>query len=381
MRGSVGAALVALVIVLVFAAAGIGLMVLGWKTPGRAREQRQREARHPDQPWLWRDDWEQGFCRAQGRSDAAFRLTSGPGVLGGKLRGCVDTGGVACSGEMEIALNCIVWSRQYRSNSSEILWQEHARVVSSPGSNGSQATVDFDIPFDVRATGARGPGPSDRVFWQLAARSADGGFQATFTVPVFQTWDSDASHTRERLEAQAGTHLGGYAPREGRIEKVLTPEGIRYRFPRGRNRPMAAMMTLFALIFLGIAFAAGLQVKGWLSVGALVGAVFAGGFGLLALLASVWLWFAETTVTAATGELRIHSSCLGISRNRAVHTGEIRGFEIKPGMQKGAQVWYDVWLQVAAGGDANAGTGMDKTEAEWFVAELRKDLGISQDGR
>jgi hypothetical protein len=22
-----------------------------------------------------------------------------------------------------------------------------------------------------------------------------------------------------------------------------------------------------------------------------------------------------------------------------------------------------------------AGTGMDKTEAEWFVAELRKDLG------
>ena len=91
---------------------------------------------------------------------------------------------------------------------------------------------------------------------------------------------------------------------------------------------------------------------------------------------AIWLWFAETTVTAATGELRIHSSCLGISHNRVVHAEEIRGFDIQPGMQKGAEVWYDVWLKLAAGKKANAGTGMEKTEAEWFVAELRKDLGL-----
>ncbi len=90
---------------------------------------------------------------------------------------------------------------------------------------------------------------------------------------------------------------------------------------------------------------------------------------------ALWLWFAVTTITAATGQLRIQSSCWGISRTCIVHAEDIRGFEIKPGIQRGAEVWYDLWLQVASGDNANAGTGMDKTEAEWLVAELRKDLG------
>lgn len=71
-------------------------------------------------------------------------------------------------------------------------------------------------------------------------------------------------------------------------------------------------------------------------------------------------------------EARAGSSLAGYSRishTRIVHAEDIRGFEIKPGMQQAGKVWYDLWLQVAAGKDANAGTGMDKTEAEWFAAE------------
>jgi hypothetical protein len=136
---------------------------------------------------------------------------------------------------------------------------------------------------------------------------------------------------------------------------------------------MAAVLSLFGLIFLGMAFVLGFYVG---TLGSLIGVLFAAAIGMVTSLAAVWLWFAETTVTAATGELRIQSSCLGISRTRIVHAEDIRGFEIKPGMQRGAQVWYDLWLQVSGGNNANAGTGMDKTEAEWFVAELRKDLGV-----
>jgi hypothetical protein len=369
MHGAVGVGLLALVIVLVFAAAGLGLMALAWRAPGKAREQRQREARYPGQPWLWREDWEQGFARAEGRSHAAFRLTSGTGVLGGKLRGSIDTGGAASTGEMQLVLSCLLWSHAYRYSTSEVLWEEHA--TAGPG-----AAVDFDIPFDARASEDTGPGYNDRVFWRLSARSADGGFHACFSVPVFQTADSDPSRTRERLESRAATSLGGYAPAEGRIAKAVTPEGIRYLFPRGRNRSIAAMVTVFALVFLGIAVAIGLSLLGGLSLGAIVGILFVGAFGLILLLVSVWLWFAETTVTAATGELRIHTTCLGMSHTRTLHAEEIRGFDIKPGMQKGNEVWYDVWLRVPSGRDTNAGTGMDKTEAEWFVAELRKDLGV-----
>jgi hypothetical protein len=372
-RGSVAAGLVGLIVSLVFAAAGIALMVLAVRAPARAREQRQRRGRHPDEPWLWREDWEQGFARAEGRSQARFRMTSVPGVLGGRLRGVVETGSPAdAGGELALGLSCILWTRGYRNGFSEILWHEQAKAKSSPAADGAQAPVEFDIPFDARPTETE-PGNLREVFWHLTARS-DGGFHALFTVPVFQTAASDRSRTRERLETQAASQLAGYSPAANRIEKVVTPEGIRYRFPRGRNRSVAAMTAVFGLIFLGIATVL-FYVTGW-TLGSLIGILFAGAIGLLISYMSVGLWFAETTVTAATGELRIHSSCLGISHTRVVHAEDVRGFDIKPGIQKGAEVWYDLWLKTAAGKDANAGTGMEKTEAEWFVAELRKDLGM-----
>ena len=41
--------MIVLVIVLVFAAAGIGPMVMARRTPARARAQQERKARHPGQ--------------------------------------------------------------------------------------------------------------------------------------------------------------------------------------------------------------------------------------------------------------------------------------------------------------------------------------------
>jgi hypothetical protein len=374
-HGYLAAKLLAMVIVLVFAAAGVGLMVLAWKIPGRERDRRQRRACHPKEPWLWREDWEQGFSQAEGRSHARFLMTSGPGVLGGKLQGCVKSGVAAAGIEVNLTLSCISWRRGYHSSFSEILWQEQTKATSSPGADGGQVSVDFDIPFDLRSTENCTPENPEEVFWRLTARSGDGGFHASFTVPIFRTADSDPSRTRERLEAQAGSRLGGYSPAPNRIETVETPEGIRYRFPSGRNRSTAAMVSVFGLIFLGIAIVLGVNLKEWLALGSLFGVLFTAAFGIVMSLMALWLWFAVTTITAATGQLRIQSSCLGISRTCIVHAEDIRGFEIKPGIQRGAEVWYDLWLQVASGDNTNAGTGMDKIEAEWLVAELRKDLG------
>src|SRR6266481_4929772 len=107
-HGYLAAKLIAMVIVLVFAATGVGLMVLAWKIPWRERGRRQRHASHPEEPWLWREDWEQGFAQAEGRSHARFLMTSRPGVLGGKLRGYVKSGGAAAAGiEVNLTLSCI----------------------------------------------------------------------------------------------------------------------------------------------------------------------------------------------------------------------------------------------------------------------------------
>jgi hypothetical protein len=45
-------------------------------------------------------------------------------------------------------------------------------------------------------------------------------------------------------------------------------------------------------------------------------------------------------------------------------------------MQQGDQVRYDLRLHLSNGGKVTAGTGLEKSEAEWFQAELKKDLGL-----
>jgi hypothetical protein len=84
-----------------------------------------------------------------------------------------------------------------------------------------------------------GLGIGREVFWRLTVRSTDGRFHASFTVPVFQTADSDSSRTRERLEAQAGSRLGGYSLAPNRIEKVVTPV---YALASNRSRAVRSLL-------------------------------------------------------------------------------------------------------------------------------------------
>ena len=45
-------------------------------------------------------------------------------------------------------------------------------------------------------------------------------------------------------------------------------------------------------------------------------------------------------------------------------------------MQSGNDVWYDLKVRLVNGRSFTAGSAMLKPEAEWFRAELKKDLGI-----
>ena len=380
LRGSLAAIVTMLGILLVFAAAGIGLMVMAWKGRRSGREARLREARHPGQPWLWREDWEQGFARPDRRSDARFRMAAMPGVLGGRLLGQVETvGHKPASGRLEIVLSCVSWKAgPPHGGRSEILWQEKSTAALVPNASGALADVDIELPFDVRATGGYGPGQRERILWRLTVRATESEFHASFTVPVFQTAESDPGRTRERLEAQAGSRLAAESPAPRRVERASTPEGIGYRMPSTPNRSMATMATIFGLVFLAGAVLLLSQLGGPLeSTMGVFGVLLAGGIGLALLLAGVWLWFGEITVVTLPHGLRIRSSCLGLARTRMIRADEIRGFDIQPAMQKGAEVWYQVELQIVGGGTAICGSGMEKSEAEWLVGEIRKDLKIT----
>jgi hypothetical protein len=371
LRGSILGAVVMMGMLLVFAVLGAGIMMFAWKLPGRTREQQRRRDRHPDQPWLWREDWEQGVVRAERSGSARLRLSTLPGVLGGKLEGVIDLPSLT-SNDVVLTLNCISWRARGRNTTSSILWQERTEARVQAGGSGSEIPVSFELPYDLDATGRSSSNPAEQVSWWLKVRSG-GRALAGFTVPAFRIPSSDPKQTREALEAREGIRLAGTG---------LAAAGNHYRFGGGRNRPAAFLLTLFGCVFLiGAAFLAS-QFDSFVSeiVGGAV-VVVAGGLGLLAIGASLWLWFGVTDVLAEGDALHIRYSWLGLERSRVVPKDRIRGFAINPSLQNGKdQVWYDVFVQLADGSQANAGTGLEKADAERFIAAIAHELGVTWGG-
>jgi hypothetical protein len=346
-------------------------MALAWRLPGRARENQRRQSLHPEQPWLWREDWEQGLVGSDGTGQSLLRLSTVPGVLGGRLEGTIEAAPGGAAGEVEVTLRCLCWRPQGRSSFSRIVWQECARAYAQPAPAGIAIPVGFDLPFDADGTGRSASDRMVQVLWHVIARSPMTGFRASFTVPVFRTPRSDPGQTREMLEARAGARLAASAPQAGN----------HFHFGAGRHKPLAAMFALFACVFLGgAAFLASRFEE--LAFGGTAVVVVAAGIGLVAASASLWLWFGETDVTAEGNVLHIRHSCLGVVRSRVVPAAEIRGFAIDPSMQKGAdEVWYGLFIELANGRRAAAATGLAKDEAEAFAAALAHELGVEWGGR
>ncbi|MSV36174.1 MAG: hypothetical protein EXQ47_11355 [Bryobacterales bacterium] len=87
------------------------------------------------------------------------------------------------------------------------------------------------------------------------------------------------------------------------------------------------------------------------------------------------LWFGTIKVEVINRELHIRSGHLGITRSRVIAASAIQDFVLKSNLQQGDHIWYDLQLKLISGRPVTVGSGLDKQEAEWFRAELKKDLG------
>ncbi|MBZ5594998.1 MAG: hypothetical protein LAP39_22375 [Acidobacteriia bacterium] len=433
-------------VALAVACIGVGLIVAGRSATTTAKQAQATAGASPGKPWLWRDDWAQGYARPDWQSEAATRgaigllllvvssaslagvilhpprhrsymellvlvlplggliligqsilirlrerkfrqvrlaLSTLPGVLGGRLRGQLESAFAFPAGcDVLITLSCV---RSYVSGSGDgrsrwenVLWQARQAITPFVGGPGTSAPIDFTIPCDARETDASNP--ADEIFWRLTANAALAGldFRASFKVPVFKTEASDASLTTEVLEAGEVAHLAGQKPPDAKIATGTSGEGgVRFHLGPARNKGVAAALTLFGSIFLGAGIFWGRLVSGsftWFA-GA-IPLLFSGGTGLMLILFALGLWFGQTDMSVRGRSLRIRSSCLGFSRERSVNAAEIQKFELYPAMKSGDHVWYDLRLHLSHGGKVTAGSGLEKSEAEWFLGELKKDLGI-----
>lgn len=425
---------------------GAGLIAAGISANKAAKRTEAIAARSPGKPWLWRDDWAQGYAKPDWQSEAATRGTIGallmvlssasvagaiihppphqsylallalvlplsglaligqsilirlrerkfrqvrlmfsslPGVIGGCLQGRVESAFSFPAGcDIYMTLSC-VRSRVNNSGGSHsrwesVVWQAERAVVPYAATPASSVPVDFAIPYDTPETD--GSNPDNEVFWRLTATAALPGldFRACFRVPVFKRATSDPSITVETIDVGETTHLAGTKPNNAKIMIGTSGEGgVQFHLGPARNRGLAAAFTLFAILFLGAGIFWGRLVGDaytWF-VG-VVPLFLCGAVGLGLLLLALSLWFGQTDISVVNRSLRIRSSCLGLSRSRNVNAAEIKKFELYPAMQQGDHAWYDLRLQLSNGRKVTAGTGLEKSEAEWLQSELKKDLGL-----
>ena len=210
-----------LTLALLFVVAGIGLMVWG-RVAGRiAARNTARMAEHPNEPWLWRDDWAQGYARSEWKPTAGmmivmglvfllfsvpmlmnfpgghpfraifvsvfpvtgfllvglstvaqlrarkfknvrFKLSGVPCVIGGKLQGRLEVEFVFPPGTtVDFSVNCV---RSYvtgrgdnRTRWERILWQERKTVTAETDGLMSYVPVEVNLPYDAKETDSRNP--------------------------------------------------------------------------------------------------------------------------------------------------------------------------------------------------------------------------------
>ncbi len=432
-------------IALFFVVLGIVIAAFGKSLSRAAAKTRKLSAMNPDKPWLWREDWVNGYADAEWRSTAAtwgamgvifmivggpglmaipqnwytrhryetwivlvfplaglyllsqsaratlretkfqktrIKLSTLPGVIGGRVEGTLETAYMFPAGtQVKLTLSCV---RSYDSGGSNhshwenALWQDTQLVPAYAGGPGSSMPVHFTTPYDARETDGRNP--SDEIFWKLTANAEVPGldFRADFRVPVFKTQASDAALTMHTLDRRSLAQLAGKRPEDAKITEELSADGgVEFHLGPGRNKGTAAAFAFFGLFFFGGGvFFGTLFGSGFTWILGVIPLLLGGLIGLGLLAFGIWMGFGRTTVGVRNRSLRIHSSCLGFSRTRVVEAAAILRMELYAGMRSADRIWYDLKIHIDGGGTVTAGSAMDKGEAEWFVSELKKDLGI-----
>lgn len=310
---------------------------------------------------------------------AIFRMAQNPGVAGGRLRGRIESAFPLPPGEpVDLTLSCVRSSAPSgdRDRGEEVLWQDKVSAAATLGPLGGVVPVDFAIPFDVRETD---PGDSaGEILWRLtAARELVGvDFNLSFQVPVFKTSASDPSITAQKMEDDAQAHVTAIQPTDSKIRAGAAPSGgMQFYLGPARNKRVATALLVFGLIFAASGLLFVFLIHG--AIGWIIGAiplVLGVGVGALLFALSLSLWLSTTTLTVAKGELRINSAFLGVARTRIVRSADIQRFELYAGMRSSNQVWYDLRLYLTNGRKVTAASGMEKREAQWLLAEVKRSL-------
>ncbi len=343
--------------------------------------------------------------------DCFFEPAQTPTPVGGVLEGMIQTGKpVKLEHDLHLTISCIrrvVERSGKNSNTSEnILWQNEKVYTAQanlpqtgPGQNG--IPVHFQLPAGKPESYKEG---NETILWRLEAKSP--GFHVAFEIPVFivagaprAEADDDVPDPTAALQASIEEIR---RDEHSRIQVNDGPNGREFYFPAARNVGACMTVTLFALIFDGIAV-----VISRAHTPLLVSIIFPAAFGFFGLLLTIFAfsaWFKSSRVTVNSSGLEATDRWLLYRRSRQFNVGDIERLEVSAGTTSGTKTYWDIKLiqrgqsnfeenkarylqqtgQVpplqlralsGAGCTTIASALSNRAEADWLVAQMTTALG------
>lgn len=377
----------------VFAGAGVGMLGVWTRMLRRDTTQRRLRDRYPEQRWMWREDWAERRVRGGSGTRAAFSwalallwnagvvpsiwfiwddvvaqglgttifvlvfpfaglclliaaivvsigfckqrfsvlvLDTLPGVVGGRLRGSVETTLREAPTEgVSLALSCERRLRTRNRSSTTLLWRCEKLIPAAKlgrGRRGVSVPVDFTVPYACKPTTAINL-EDGGVAWVLAADAAAAGFglSLTFDAPVFRTAESSKDITEEVAAELAKTETetaADFNPARATFEIRPSPLGGTeiYFPPVHQPRVTAALITL-SVVFFG----AGAALF-W--AGAIVVPMFLTLVAVLAVLAALDRRLGVCLLRIEGGRVIVSQGMIGTRRTHSEAVSVVRG--VKP---------------------------------------------------
>lgn len=409
---------------LVFSLVGYGLIVAALVGGKRGQRAAERRAAHPEQPWMWNEEWAsrrisdssragtlflwifailwngisaplfflipremdkenyvalvgllfplvgvilivaavRGTLRALRFRRSMLVLDHLPVPLGGTLRGRVEVPyePLADASSIIVRLTAISRTRSGKSTHESIVCQEDREVAHGSVSRMPDG-VSIPISIDVPAEGGETRSEgSPQMLWRLTVDAEVPGIDYSATFDV-PVFVTEAPQLR--------THAPSLPPAEPRepadFTSKQTVDGRELYFRRFRARGMAA-----GVLFLTIAWSVIVGVLFVVEAPLFFSAVF-GLFEVLLVWATLDLFFGSSTVILGRETVVLRRRLFG-TRETSLRRDEIASAEAKIGAQGGGRPYYEVEVRTNAGKKLSAARYIrSKREAQWVAAQIR----------
>jgi hypothetical protein len=248
--------------------------------------------------------------------------------------------------------------------------------------------VDDDLPQSTPESGKNGS-----CYWSVRVRLPEAGFDRSYEIPVFKTDSRAESRLRPTgmIDDDPDRTVGDLPAGLAAVEQ--TAEGFTVDYPPGRSGGVGNFITLFGMIFFGVAVFLGYQFVAEISVEegrrvSLFSAAMLGMmttvFGLVSCGIMAAGWFVKTNrlrVIVDRERLMAERQAFGRRFRKLTARADISGFDKKVTMQSGqgaqAEIYYSILARKTDGQTLTVGDHIHGQEdADVLLALFRRHFTV-----